>query len=78
MSDEVDDAFTVINRALEAVTALRQDLVALQNEVKFTEQARKILEGRLSLEISERASFLQKDADTLALNRQLADPQKDS
>ena len=72
MPDEVDQALTVIYRELENVTALRQDLATLKLEVKTTEQARRILEGRLALERSGHDSVARKDAEIEALKRQVS------
>ena len=71
MPDEVDQALTVIYRELEGVTALRQDVVALQDQLKTTEQARRILENQLALELSGHASVAQKDAEIDSLKRQI-------
>jgi regulator of replication initiation timing len=71
MPDEVDQALTVIYRELESVTALRQDLAALQDQCKTAEQARRILEGLLALERQGHEAVAQKDAEINALKGQL-------
>ena len=76
MPDEVDQALTVIYRELEGLTALRQDVAALQSQVKSTEQARKMLEGQLALELSSHASIAQKETEINSLKGNLADLKK--
>ncbi|KAJ9602970.1 hypothetical protein H2200_012750 [Cladophialophora chaetospira] len=71
MPDEVDQALTVIYRELEGVTALRQDLAALQDRVKAAEQARKILEGQLALQRTGHEAIARRDAEIESLKRQL-------
>lgn len=71
MPDEVDQALTVIYRELESVTALRQEVTALRDQVRTAEQARQISEGRLALQRSGQEAIARKDAEIESLKRQL-------
>ena len=73
MPDEVDQALTVIYRELEGVTALRQDLAALRDQVKTAEQARKMMEGQLALQRTGHEAISRRDAEIEGLKRQLMD-----
>ncbi|KIW64208.1 hypothetical protein PV04_09161 [Phialophora macrospora] len=73
MPDEVDQALTVIYRELESVTALRQDLAALQDRFKTADQARRMLEGLLALERQGHEAIAQKDAEIDSLKRELGE-----
>jgi hypothetical protein len=76
MPSEVDQALAVIYRELESVTALKQDIEQLQNQVRSTEQARRMMENQLALARAGQDGVAQKNAEIATLKEQLADLRK--
>jgi hypothetical protein len=76
MPSEVDQALAVIYRELESVTALKQDIEQLQNQVRSTEQARRMMENQLALARAGQDGVAQKNAEIATLKEQLVDLRK--